>query len=130
MAGPEGAKLLASEMCILLSLAVLWWLPRKTKEAAPLDNEADSQQADSQQGKKLTKAQFKQAEKLLDSVKSLVDDLEKGLEEGEKEEYEDELPPSMVPKIQDRACVDEGGPGSHRPLAGRGLAGRLQGGAR
>ena len=49
-------------------------------------------------GKVITVAQRKQADKLSQTVQSLVSDLQEGIAEAEGEDYEDELPPSLIPK--------------------------------
>ena len=77
-----------------------WWLPRKTKEAAPLAEEASCapEGGCAPSGKVITVAQRKQADKLSQTVQNLVSDLDQGIAEGEGEDYEDELPPSLIPK--------------------------------
>ena len=49
-------------------------------------------------GKVITAAQRKQADKLSQTVQNLVSDFEQCIAEGEKSDYEEELPPSLIPK--------------------------------
>ena len=77
-----------------------WWLPRKTKEAAPLAEEASCapEGGCAPSGKVITVAQRKQADRLSQTVQNLVNDLLQGIAEGEDEDYKDELPPALIPR--------------------------------